>query len=482
MDFISACLLVFLWYVRPQDIFSIIAGVSVVKYLMYAGLFSTFTRAKGISFSKILAGPMDWMVAFYCVWAIYVTEDHNAAAKEVFTYFSFHLVVALALTSWRKIETFLNVWLGCLGILSLLAVSSAWGFELVKGSSELTAAFHDRLTLNTWVFRNPNALGHGVITLISAGTSWFILAGAKHRAWGITGIVLAANCVYLTQSKGAFMAAAAALTLMFLFKRPAALQILLLGTAYVGGFAVLKSLPRMETLSKSDEGIQGRMIVWQQAKASMESTKTGEGLKQFQGFVSVRIAKLHRTVHIPIATHGSYVRHGVDLGYVGLLLYAGIFYVGARILIQARTPPDSEARRIHRTIYAILVTMAISSWVVDRAYHMDYFLLTGLLSAFYRKFLPPETIPEASDEEAAQNTETPPLLLSRASSNAGQDDDAVDEDLLGPPLASDEDDDEDSKLKLTWRRLGILDFIIMYALMEVIIYYWELFSTDFIVF
>jgi hypothetical protein len=187
--------------------------------------------------------------------------------------------------------------------------------------------------------------------------------------------------------------------LLYLFKRPIWFQILVLLVGYGVGLAALKSLPRMDTLSKNDEGIQGRMIVWQQAKASMESTTYGVGLKGFQGYVPIRVAKLHRTWYMPIATHGSYVRHGADLGFVGLMLFAGVFYGGARTLITAQTDPHSEARRAQRAIYALLVTMAISCWVVDRAYHMDYFLLSGLLSAFHRRFLPKTSSAENAEDK-----------------------------------------------------------------------------------
>jgi hypothetical protein len=499
VDFICACLLLFLWIVRPQDILAVIGGVSVVKYLMYGGIVATLRRPGGFNVSKMFACPMDWLVTAYCAWAIYVTTDHMAAAKEVFTYFSFHMVTALALTTWRRMETYINVWLTCLGALALLAMSTHWGFEIVGGSAELTTIFHERLTLNTWVFRNPNALGHGVIALLTAGTVWFLLPGAKNRVLGVVMIALAVNTVYLTQSKGAYLAAAGGLTLLMLFKRPVWLQLAVLAVVYVGGLAVLKTLPRMDTLSKNDAGIQGRMIVWQQAKASMESTKTGEGLKQFQGFVAVRIAKLHRTIHVPIATHGSYVRHGADLGYVGVMLFAGIFYGGVRLLMQARTPPESRERHIQRAIYGLLVTMAISCWVVDRAYHMDFFLLSGLLSAFHRKFQPQ---PRPAEEEAAQpaipdiapvpdvgeDGQTGAVLVPASAPSAGSaaalageaDDGESKED--GPPLATDDDDDDENALKLIWRRLGFLDLVIMYALMEAVVYYWELFSTDFVVF
>ncbi|MCF7785107.1 MAG: hypothetical protein K9N47_03240 [Prosthecobacter sp.] len=494
MDFICACLLVFCWYVRPQDIFSIISGVSVVKYLMYVGIIATLRRPGGFSRALLWAGPMDWLVTAYCVWAIYVTPEHTATAKEVFTYFTFHVVTALALTSWRRIEIYLNCWFGCLGILALMAVSTHWGFELVKGSAELTVAFHDRLTLNTWVFRNPNALAHGVMALIPGGIAWFLMAGSKHRLLGMVLVGLAIHCVLLTQSKGAFLAGAGALTMVYLFKRPAWFQVVVLVVVYAVGLAALKSLPRMDTLSKSDEGIQGRMIVWQQAKASMEASTYGVGLKLFQGFVPVRLARLHRTFYMPIATHGSYVRHGADLGYVGLMLFAGIFYGGARLLLTAQTEPHSEALRAQRAIYALLITTAISCWVVDRAYHMDFFLLSGLLSAFHRRFRSPSKTAAQLEIETLEEPEADtPLRLPAYSAAPAAESAAAREKPQTPSgkaaseeeaaaEAANKEPDRHGAIWIQWNRLGVVDVVMMYVLLKVLLYYWELFSTDFVVF
>ncbi|MFZ2276476.1 MAG: O-antigen ligase family protein [Prosthecobacter sp.] len=491
MDFICACLLVFFWYVRPQDIFAVISGVSVVKYAMYVGIIATVRRAGGFSRAIVWAVPMDWLVTAYCVWAIYATADHTGAFKEVFTYFSFHMVTALALNSWAKIEKYLNIWLGCLAVLAVLAVSSHWDVELVKGSAELTMAFHDRLTLNTWVFRNPNALGHGVVTLIPAALAWWVMAGGKNKMLGIALIALAIHCVLLTESKGAFLAGAGGLTMLFLFKRPVWLQLVLLALVYGLGIAALKSLPRMDTLSKDDEGIQGRMIVWQQAKFSMESTVTGEGLKTFQGYVSIRDSKLHRTVYIQIATHGSYVRHGADLGYMGLLLFAGIFYGGVRVLLVAQSVPGSEAMRVQRTLYALIATTVFSCWVVDRAYHMDFFLLSGVISAFHRRFLPGNKGQEedGGKTEALGGAESTPLELSATAGGAPADEQRS-EALAGTRRQETEDEEETAEntpdqfgaINLNWSRIGVVDMMIMYVILEVLLYFWELFSTDFVVF
>lgn len=473
MDFITACLLLILWYVRPQDIFAIIGGVSVVKYLMYIAIFAMVRRVGGFTLSKVFKTPIDFLMAAYCLWIVYATPDHNAAAKEAFNYFAFYLVTALAVSSWNKMEVYLNWWLVCLGIVALLAISSHYGFELVAGSSQLTTNFHDRLTLNTWIFRNPNALAHGIIALMPAGVVWFLLKNGKHRVWGAVLLAVGLNCVWLTQSKGAFMAGAGALALALMFKKPLWFQLTVVMIAWGAGLALLMTLPRMDTLNKDDEGIQGRMIVWQQAKASMESTKTGEGLKNFQGYTPVRIAKIHRTLYLPIATHGSYVRHGADLGYIGLMLYLGIFYAGARILIQGKTPAEGLPRRVQTTLFALVAATSLSVWIVDRAYHTDFFLLAGVLSAFHRLLIA-RNDSENLGEAALANE--PTELNGTSSSIASLAVVSVTQNGFKGVLS------EEPSMSLSWKRIGIVDVLIMYGLLRVTIYYWNLLSTDFIVF
>jgi hypothetical protein len=42
--------------------------------------------------------------------------------------------------------------------------------------------------------------------------------------------------------------------------------------------------------------------------------------------------------------------------------------------------------------------------------------------------------------------------------------------------------DEHGAIRLGWQRIGLFDLVAMYVIFEYIIYFWDLFSTDFIVF
>ena len=289
---------------------------------------------------------------------------------------------------------------------------------------------------------------------------------------------LVAFCLLLTQSKGAYVACAGGLVLLLMFKRPIWAQLMIACLAFGLGLTALKALPRMDTLSKKDPGIMGRMVVWQQAKASMKSGLTGAGLKQFQGYISERNARLHRTVYIQIATHGSYVRHGADLGYVGLMLYAGVFYAGARTLIQAKVPEHADYRRVQRTLFTLVTCMALSCWMVDRAYHMDYFVLSGALSAFHRKFL---RASRSGNEELGRDgmadlpleSSNPRLAFASKAHRAG---------WASVKKPSSYGQEGATAFVLKWDRFGIVDLCLMVILTEVIVYYWDLLSTDFITF
>jgi len=177
------------------------------------------------------------------------------------------------------------------------------------------------------------------------------------------------------------------------------------------------------------------------------------------------------------------------------MLFAGVFYGGARILITAQTDPESEARRAQRAIYALLVTIAFSCWVVDRAYQMDYFLLSGLLSAFHRRFLPKVgSSGNAEDEESKTQGDHATLQLP-AASNPSTENEAgggikagnrsygrKDDEKDAEAMETDSDNANHGAISLKWDRIGIVDLLIMYWIMDTAIYYWELFSTDFVVF
>lgn len=407
MDFVAVCISILLWLVRPQDWVSGLSGIGFMTYSMLAAIFGLYRRSEGLKLKDFIRSPADYLVIGYLAWIIWTTGNWFDMAKAMFPFAAFYFVTALALTTPRRLTRFLSCWIAGLSITTALTLCTVYGFEIVAGSATLTTQFGERLALNTWIYNNPNSLGHGIVALIPAAYIWLVWrrSGAL-KLLGFAIIAGAAQVTYLTQSKGAYLCGAAAVMACLLFRRSRIVQIFLLACMLTAGLGALKMLPRMETMDDKEAGIAGRLLIWQMAYNAMQNTKTGEGWKKFEAWIDTEDYGLIRK-----ATHGSYVNVGADLGYIGLLLFVGILYANGRTLMMARVNPDEvDMERCQRLLLSLTASFVASAWMIDRAYHTDYFILAGAVAAFHRLL----TLESASINEAEENVEVESLSLSNA--------------------------------------------------------------------
>jgi hypothetical protein len=395
---------------------------------------------------------MDWIVMSYFAWMVFTTPEHVDAFKEVFTYAAFYIVTVVSLDKPQRILNYINCWMYCLLAISLLTLASHFGVEIVQGTNQLTAAFKGRMALNTWIFNNPNALGHSAVALIPLSVAWlWHHQPAIRRTLVISLVTTAGYCAVLTASKGAYISGAASLVSLYVFRRALWFQIGAAALVFSMGLGVLSFLPRMETLSAKDQGIAGRMMVWQGAMWSLKSNPYGVGLKKFQGMIEVDDLGM-----IKLATHGSFVRTGADLGYPGLFCYVGAFYVGYRTMRLRKFIPRSDGFRVQSAVFVLLISYLISAWVVDKAYHADFILLMALVSAVHRVYI-------SQEESDCGTTLIPGSLpdgsLSAAVSSAVYNDE-------GPVVG--------------WSKLTWYDVLIITTLLYFVVFAWDYLSTKFI--
>jgi hypothetical protein len=244
-------------------------------------------------------------------------------------------------------------------------------------------------------------------------------------------------CIFLTQSKGAFLCGFVTVLATLTFGRSRFAQVIILLLAVGLGYGALFKLPRMNELSnaKNDSAIQGRVAALSYGFQLMQTHFFGIGLGNFQDMFTrfgpvERVPIIHiipardvpgnegtvhhfgakrlvtyRYRHFLKATHCAYNQNGAELGYIGLFLFVGILYCCIRTLLLMRCVDDDE-ERIRRALFAMVIAYAASCWMVDFCYRPTFFMFVAAISAFHRHLLRKQT-------EAHEPVEEKPLLPDR---------------------------------------------------------------------
>ncbi|MEQ1749539.1 MAG: O-antigen ligase family protein [Prosthecobacter sp.] len=394
MDFKAVVLVLLVYFIRPQDWIPALNGVGIVTPIMLVAIGTMYQRSRTLGYKlEFFRTPHDWGMLAYYAYVVYTSPDPTGTFKDAFPLFAFYFVTVQALSTTSRLHTYLKAWmwavftLGAFGLLSLIG----WDFT---GAIPMTQSMQGRLALGTWMHNNPNSLGHTLITAIPL--AYFLYYWKKNMGAKIFAVGIATSCfsaIYETQSKGAVVAGFVSVVMSYSFGKSKFVQILLLSAALAGGGAAISLMPRMESMGslRSDEGIQGRLLAWDQAKISVQNHFTGEGWKSFHAII-----KWEKT-WISKATHSSYVKIGADLGYPGMFIYIGILWLGVRTLLRAK-PEDDELNRCRQCLFTLIISYIVSNWMIDRAYHTEYFLFMAAIGAFHRLALLNREVKENTEE------------------------------------------------------------------------------------
>jgi hypothetical protein len=380
MDLKTVILVLAVYFIRPQDWFTPLIGVGIVSPIMIAAIAAMVQRARAmqrpITFMK---SPLDWAMLAYYLYISYTSGDLVGTLKAAFPLFAFYFVTVQALDTPERLVTYLKAWMWSVFTLAMFGLLSLYGID-ITGAVAMTQSMEGRLCLGTWMHDNPNSLGHTVFTTIPlAYYLYFWKKGVASKLVALMVWLVAFQVIEQTQSKGAVVAGFATLVLSFAFGKPRIVQIIVLLLAVGGGGAVMSVMPRMEKMGslRSDEGVQGRLLAWEQARTAMRDDPTGQGWKRFSATIKWEKMWLKK------ATHSSYVKVGADLGYYGLFMYAGLLWLGFRALFRGRT--DNEVLECgRRSLFVLICSYTISNWMIDRAYHTEFFLFLAAICAYYR--------------------------------------------------------------------------------------------------
>jgi hypothetical protein len=483
MDFTCIVLFLGIYYLKPQEWTALFATVRFAQLTMFASVASLMSRPRGLKLADFFRTPHDWAMLLFFAWVVFASPTPYETFKEFLNRIVFYVVIVQTLISWDRIKRFLGWWTGMIVAVAFLAIAGEYFFDPL-GSRDLThGIMRDRLVLNLSMVNNPNALGHTVVPVISM--LYFFCIWKRPifmKEIGLVAFLLPLWCVYLTFSKGAYLAGASAILASFTFGRPKIVQAAIVAIALIGGVTAVQSLPRMGELqkSKTDEAIQGRIKAFTHGRTYYETLDYGVGQGNF-------IKSLLADHNYYKAAHSTYVQTGAELGKIGMFLFLLLIWVNFRTLVTAKTR-TVEQERIRRVLFVLLLTYCVSGWMVDFAYRATFFMFTAAIAAFHRLLY--QITPEVTPEEVEKEPELPwrstvPLPLGPSPVGGGV---AAAPVLTLAPVttmqksaypwlhrndepAPDAPQSEEEP-KSFWNRLGIIDVIGAYVFLRATEYFW----------
>ena len=181
MDFKLVIVVLFAYFVRPQDWMPGMAGTAIMKPLMAVTLIAMFTRRRGLAMSSLVKTPVDWAVIAYSIYIIAAAPAGQRPTSAVIIFVAYYFVTSQALSTPRRLAIYIRCWFFAIIVVAAMAVMSEYGLDLT-GAKELTHKVPDqpRLALNTYLFDNANALGHTVV--IGLPLAYFIFFWKRNLA------------------------------------------------------------------------------------------------------------------------------------------------------------------------------------------------------------------------------------------------------------------------------------------------------------
>ncbi len=459
MEFLAAVLFLILYFVRPHDWIPFMSGLEVIKPVIALGVIGLVSRRQRAPKWGWLTTPHEFVMMCYFARAIYAEPDWLGMFMSLSSLMAFYFLTVQALTDGRRMEVYFRWWTACVTFMCLVGVAADFGIDLTN-AKDLIDGQLGRLCLNTWLLDNPNALGHMAVTafpLIFCIMTWRRDIGIQLLS--IPLLMMVAQCVVATGSKGAYISGAAGLAAALLVGRSFGTTVVLALLLAVGGSTATSMLPRMTTGAemKYDEGIMGRAMAFEAARTAYETTPAGWNrfVANFQWMNENK----------QLATHSSIVQVGADQGPLGLFLYLSIMGCVGRSLLTMKTESE-ELERCRRLMFALLVGYFVSGWMINRSYSAEFFLICGAATAFHRlareqilreKGLNPEVC--LADTEEPEAPEQAPIVRAGGDEFQG----TVQVEHVMPQ----------NVLKRIWNRYGLVDLAIAYCLLSFTLWFWD---------
>ncbi len=460
-----AFLFLALYYIRPQDWLPGMAGMNIIRPVMVLWVMAMVVEGLHSPLRGFFRTAHDWAMLVFYIYVVWNAPSEAGAGSAMFSLVIFYYLTTQSLSSWKKLLGYLRAWTWLLIIIALFGVLQTFGID-VTGGKEITDFGKGRLALGTWTCNNPNALGHTVaaaVPLCYVMLFWR-MSGFSRMVLFPAALTLIVDCAWNTQSKGSFLVGAGLGVLVFVMGRPKWVQIIVLASAMTVGVGALSFMPRMESMGSlsSEEGVMGRLMAWEMAREAYDRNTTGAGWKQFRAYITVKEGS--RWIVEDKSTHSSYVQVAADLGMPGLFLWLLIPICTLRSVIFANVEKNGPEERCRRAILLLVTAYMVSSWMINREYHTEYYLIAAVGAAFHRLItaqrLQEQAVTGTAEKSMEKDAESQQVEWSLSSS-------------VDAPWIKHSEGKAAIASKRLWLRLDWIDFAATWAGTWVVVYIWD---------
>lgn len=375
MLFPGLILFMILIIIRPQDFVPAFMGIPVVfgvmSLLAVAWLISPLKK-------KLLCTNQDRYYALFlaiCVlstvsvnWMQYTVEVAVDTLKLTVIYF---IIVTVVMSEFRfKFFTWT--------ILTLITFVACMGILQYNGSDITGAGLIWSSEKNAWqirgvgVFDNPNDLAYSVVIVVPFALGFLLQSRDIFlKLVALFMLVTAATCIYLTESRGGYLALIVGIITWGYFW---VTNCTMRRAALLAGVIVIILAFSIQTQNYNmDKSSMGRIDAWAQGMHMLVTHPLlGVGKGQF-------IENHERD------SHSTYVRAGAELGLVGLFAFIGILYSAFRSLYYSTAQYSAGSWKIYRVGFiSYLSSYSVGSIFSTRTYDMIFLVVMALIAVMTR--------------------------------------------------------------------------------------------------
>ena len=366
-------------FIRPQEWMPLLYGVNVLDYVMGVGLLALVAHMMSGD-EGFDDAPQNWLMLglFGAVLMSHVRHTNLAGLTASVTDFGktflFYLLIISFVTTVRRVRGLIVLMVvGCLfmSIHGIMQAHTGAGF----GGAE-PMIYEDFVRVRAFgIFHDPNDL-----SLMLVATIPFLLGAIFTRGTSLLLRILAAGtlvpflyCIYLTNSRGGWLALAAMVFVFAYVKLPYKKVGFVLGLAAIP-LVIALGPSRTANIDTSGGSVHGRLIAW------------GDGIAMLKTNPLFGVGHGRYTIFSERTAHNSFVLCWGELGLVGYFFWLGMILAALKDYwafenMDPRGPPGSELKTLYKALTAGLMGFLAAAFFLSRSYLQPLFLMLGLFAA-----------------------------------------------------------------------------------------------------